>query len=118
MDYFNLNYFAGNYASYIKNFTDKIYYGITSNGSMFTLLPEYQMFGCSSSVNGNRGGIYVETKVVSDQNRIDNLASKMYEPPLPKYPLYIEEHNVVIFESAEERSKTAEKNDKGQKIVK
>ena len=118
MDYFNLNYFAGNYASYIKNFTDKIYYGITSNGSMFTLLPEYQMFGCSSSVNGNRGGIYVETKVVSDQNRIDNLASKMYEPPLPKYPLYIEEHNVVIFESAEERSKTAEMYDNGQKLVK
>lgn len=115
MDYFNLNYFAGNYASFIKNFTDKTYYGITSNGSMFTLLPEYQMYG--TNISGN-GGIYVETKVVSDGNRIDNLASKMYEPPLPKYPLYIEEHNVVIFASAEERSKTAEMYDNGQKLVK
>lgn len=116
MDYFNLNYFAGNFASYIKNFSDKIFYGITSNGSMFTLLPEYHSMNTSSI--SSSAGIYVETKVISDQTRIDTLASKMYELPLPNYPLYIEEHNIVLFSSAEERAKTAEMYDNGQKLVK
>jgi len=111
----NLSCFAGNYANFMKNFTQNAYYGITSGGTLFNLLPEPQ------SMNGSsyNGGIYVDTKVVSDaMGSVQTVASKMYQPPIQNYPLYIEEHNCVLFATEEERRETITLYDNGGKLVK
>ncbi len=102
MPFINLGNYAMNFMSSIKNYSQDILYGLTSNGSPFNLLP--------STIPGyNFGGICAESYVIQDPTgKIDTLANKTYKLPVPNAPVYIEEHNVLLFSSAEERAKTIE----------
>ena len=98
MPFMNLGSCASNFGSFIKNFTSGVLYGVTSNGSMFNLMPTtYSPVGA---------GVYVETHVIQDPSgRFDTLANKTYKAPIQNNPVYIEEHNLLLFYSAEERTK-------------
>ena len=97
MPFMNLASYASNFGSFIKNFTPVVLYGVTSNGSMFNLMPTTYSAGA---------GVYVETHVIQDPSgRFDTLANKSYKAPIQNNPVYIEEHNLLLFYSAEERTK-------------
>lgn len=112
MPFINLGNFASNFGSFIKNYTSDILYGVTSNGNVFNLLPSTVMCGL--------GGITVETYVIQDSSgRFDTLANKTYKVPQTHSPTYIEEHNLLLFSSAEERTKMIEiYGGNGAKLVK
>ena len=110
--FINLGSYATNFASFIKNFTSTALYGIASNGNTFTLLPA-TYYGAVSN------GIYVESHVIQDPSgRIDTLCNKSYRAPIQNSPVYIEEHNCLLFISAEDRDKCIALYGSGAKIVK
>lgn len=104
----------------MKNFSSETCYGITNNGSLFTLLPEACSYvGVPQS--GLTNGIYVDAKVIVDPSPmtpIQTVSNKMYNPPLPNYPLYIEEHNCILFATADERQKAIDMYQDAEKLVK
>lgn len=97
-----LNSLAGNFASYMKNYTPNTYYGILVNGCQFITYPESNMMGMSAGVNGSIGGIQVSVHDV-EMLDIKTLQQKWYKAPIKGYPAYIEELNCVLFASEEER---------------
>jgi hypothetical protein len=95
----------------LKNFTMLPYFGATVNDNMFTLQPE--------SV-GDAGYIYVVTHCRQDASFTmmpTQVDAKMYSPPGAGRPLYIEEFNLVLFATAEERAKAIERYGNCPKLI-
>lgn len=98
-----LNSLAGNFASYMKNFTCETYYGILVNGTKFSLCPESNMVGMGTGTNGcNISGIQVSVHDVEMMD-IKTLQHQWYKAPIKGYPCYIPEMNCVLFSTEEER---------------
>jgi hypothetical protein len=119
-----LNAFSGNFATYLKNFTPKEYYGVNVNGNLFCLYSEYPvqiaqaMRGVNPQGPGQMDGILVQSYDV-EISSVNNITSRWYKSPCKNYPLYIEELNIVLFETREERDdKLRAYSDEPGKLVK
>ena len=107
---------TGNYTSYIKNFSHNVYYGINVSGTKFNLYPESGLN--PMMVAPGDGGTIVVGAFAADMMNIRNITNKSYRAPSEGYPLYVEEHNVVLFASEESREKAIEAYGSAEKLIK
>lgn len=126
-----------NFASFLKNYTATVFYGITCTGKMFTLAPENsviasQMMG-SIVNNGAPGeqaaaamgvnsysGIFVLScgKQSADMIYSSVIDGKWYKTPTQGEPVYIDDLNVILFATEQERFDAVDKYGDASKLVK
>ena len=98
--------YSGNYAAYIKNFTQTPFYGVNVAGYTFTLNPE--VAALTGMVSHLICGIEVSHYDVEPNSfgcqQTRCLGNHHYKAPCKGYPLYIPEMNIVLFESDAERT--------------
>ena len=127
---FDLNSPIASFATFLKNYTDQIFYGITCNGKFFILPPEnstYNPIQNGSICNNADGsgpqsysGIYVLTtgKNTAQLALPNPMDGNWYRTPVDNEPTYIENLNCILFASERERYDTYEKYGDVSKLIK
>lgn len=110
-----INIFTTNMTVELKNYTDEVYYGVTSNNILFYVTPD-------ENDNGSiKNFIYINSFNKTDKNvsfmSMPNYNFSTYSPPYINYPVYISELNCVLFVSEEERNNTIDRYGSGKKLV-
>lgn len=102
-----------NFTAFIKNYSANTYYGITAKGVFFNLFPE-------NSQSNMMEAIYVGISSKAEEFSMfgTQIESNWYRPPVDNIPLYIEELNVILFRTKEERFTVVEKTGNAVKIIK
>ena len=128
---FDLNSPIASFATFLKNYTDQIFYGITCTGKFFILPPENSVYSpiqngsiCNNTTDGNGvqsySGIYVLTtgKNTAQLALPNPMDGNWYRTPVDNEPTYIENLNCILFASERERYDTYEKYGDVSKLIK
>lgn len=124
---YDLNSPMANYASFLKNYTGEVFYGVTCSGKFFTLPPENTV---SSSVdpsiinNGGSAPTYSGIFVLTCGKHSNSLMfpqgidGHWCRSPVDNEPVYIDELNCALFASEKERYDVYEKYGDASKLIK
>lgn len=126
---FDLNSPIANYASFLKNYTNDVFYGVTCSGKFFTLPPENSVSNPiqDASIINNGGGVssqYSGIFVLTCGKHSNTLMypqgidGRWCKSPIDNEPTYVEELNCVLFASEKERYDVYEKYGDASKLIK